>query len=122
LDIPLDPHEVLRLKALAYLDMVKRIPDATIDWITAFAKKHFRVPICLVNLIEADRALVLSKQGLDASEIPRSLAFCTYTVLKPEVLVVPDARRDDRFKSNPLVTGEPFIRFYAGAPLVAACV
>lgn len=118
MDIPLDPHKVLRLKALAYLDVARRVPNATVDRITAFAKHHFRVPICLVNLIEAERALVLSRQGLEASEIPRSLAFCTYTILKPEVLVVPDARRDDRFKSNPLVTGEPFIRFYAGAPLV----
>jgi GAF domain-containing protein len=117
LDIPLDPHEVLRLKTLTYLDVAKRIPDATVDRITAFAQSHFRVPICLVNLIEAERALVLSRQGLDTSELPRSLAFCTYTILRPAVLVVPDARLDDRFKNNPLVTGEPQIRFYAGAPL-----
>jgi GAF domain-containing protein len=116
-DFPLGPHEPLRLRALTELDVAKSIPSSTVDRITAFARDHFKVSICLVNLIEADRALVLSGQELDASEVPRKLTFCTYTILQPEVLVVPDARLDERFNHNLLVTGELFIRFYAGTPL-----
>ena len=70
-----------------------------------------------MTFIEADRQLILSKQGVGLSETPRGAAFCTYTILQPDVLVVPDARKDERFKSNLYVTGAPFIRFYAGAPL-----
>ncbi|MBM1174264.1 GAF domain-containing protein [Microvirga arabica] len=94
------------------------MPNVIIDRVTVFARIHFGVPICLVNLIEADQALVASKQGLDASRLDRRIAFCSYTILQPSVLVVPDARADERFKDNPVVTGEPCIRFYAGAPLV----
>jgi hypothetical protein len=72
LDFSLDPHEALRLRALTYLNAAKRIHDTTVDRITAFARSHFKVPICLVNLNEADRALVLSHQGLEASESPAS--------------------------------------------------
>ncbi|WP_404295352.1 GAF domain-containing protein (plasmid) [Microvirga sp. RSM25] len=118
LDFTLDPNEVLHLDALADLKVEKCIPDATVDRITAFARDHFRVGFCLVNLIEADRALVLSRQGIDVSEIPRNLVFCAYTILQDEVLVIPDARADERFKNNPLVTGDPFLRFCAGAPLI----
>jgi GAF domain-containing protein len=115
---PLDPNEVQRLMALNDLDAAKHIPDATVDRITAFTRAHLEVLFCLVNPIEAERALVLSRQGLGVSEIPRRLVFCTYTILQEEVLVVPDARADERFKNNPLVTRAPFFRFYAGAPLV----
>jgi GAF domain-containing protein len=118
LDFPLDPKETLRLRAIRGLDVEKWLPAETLDRITAHARDHFQVPICLVTLIEAERQLILSRQGVAISETPRSAAFCTYTILQPEVLVVPDARKDERFKSNPYVTGAPFIRFYAGAPLI----
>ncbi len=72
----------------------------------------------MVNLIEAERALVLSSQGIAVSEFPRNQAFCTYAILQDDVLVIPGTRADERFKNNPLVTGSPFIRFYAGAPLI----
>jgi GAF domain-containing protein len=118
LSVPPDPNEIPRLKALKDLDASKWLPNATIDRVTAFARNHFGVPICLVNLIEADQALVASKQGLDVARLDRRIAFCTYTILQPGVFVIPDARADERFKDNPVVTSEPFIRFYAGAPLV----
>lgn len=118
MDFPLDPHETIRLKALTDLNAAKYIPNATVDRITAFARTHFRVPFCLVNLIEAERALVLSSQGIAVSEVPRNQAFCTYAILQDDVLVIPDTRADERFKNNPLVMGSPFIRFYAGAPLI----
>ncbi len=117
MDFPLDPKEFRRLKSLEELQATKRIPDTAIDQITAHARDLFRVPICLVTLIEADRQVILSRQGIEDTETPRKAAFCTYTILEQEVLVVPDARADKRFKNNPYVTGEPYIRFYAGAPL-----
>lgn len=115
--VPLDPHEALRVKAIQSLDAESWLPAETIDRITAHVRDHFAVPICLVTLVEADRQLILSRQGVDVRETPRNVSFCTYTILQPEVLVVPDARRDPRFAGNPYVTGEPHIRFYAGAPL-----
>jgi GAF domain-containing protein len=117
MDFPLDPHETLRLKAIAGLGVEAWLPAETLDRITAHAKTHFRVPICLVTLIEAECALLISRQGLEAKEVPRHVAFCSHTIGSPEVLMVPDTRVDPRFKGNPLVTGEPHIRFYAGAPL-----
>jgi GAF domain-containing protein len=117
LDVPVDPNEVLRLQALAELEVDTLMSDPAIDRITASARERFGVPICLVTIIEAQRQVLLSRQGLDVTETPRSLSFCTYAILKPQVLVVPDARVDERFRTNPLVTGEPFVRFYAGAPL-----
>ena len=73
--------------------------------------------MALVTLIDSDRQVVKAGVGTDLQETPRSAAFCDYTIRADEVLVVPDAKEDPRFASNPLVTGVPFIRFYAGAPL-----
>lgn len=72
----------------------------------------------LVTLIDTDRQIVKASVGTDLEEMPRSDAFCDQLLWSDDVLVVPDARKDARFAANPLVTGEPFIRFYAGAPLV----
>ena len=118
MDFPLDPNEFQRLRTIEELQVKTHLPDATVDRITAFARDRFSVPICLVTLVEADRQVFLSRQGLDVEQTPRSASFCTHAILASAVFVVPDARKDDRFRNNPLVTGEPFIRFYAGAPLV----
>ena len=118
MNYPLDPNEFQRLRTIEELQVKKHLPDETVDRITAFARDRFRVPICLVTIIEAERQLLVSRQGLEVTETPRSASFCTHAILSSAVLVVPDARKDDRFRNNPLVTGQPFIRFYAGAPLV----
>ena len=117
MSFPLDPHEALRLKAIQSLGAESSIPAETLDRITAYARDHFQVPICLVTLIEAERQLILSRQGIDARETKRDVSFCTHAIVRPDVLVIPDAHKDERFRNNPFVTGAPFIRFYAGAPL-----
>ncbi|HEY8381150.1 MAG TPA: GAF domain-containing protein [Microvirga sp.] len=117
MEFPTDPNEMLRLRTLGELRLEENIPDAAIDRITAFARAHFKVATCLVTVIEAQRQLILSHQGFAGRETPRDISFCTYTILQQDVLVVADSHHDPRFRDNPFVRGEPFIRFYAGAPL-----
>jgi len=93
--------------------------DPILRQVVHLASRRFGVPIALISIVEGDVQWFLSRTGLDAHETPRDHAFCARTILGADVLVVPDAAADDRFADNPLVTGPPGIRFYAGAPLVA---
>lgn len=92
--------------------------DAELDSITRFASALCAAPIALVSLVEADRQRFLAREGLDATETPRNVSFCQHAMLLDRVMEVPDAALDPRFADNGLVTGAPFIRFYAGAPLI----
>jgi len=115
---PLPGNEAARLAALTALDLLDTQPEAIFDSLTGLAALLFEAPVALVSLVDADRQWFKSCVGLETRETPRDAAFCAYTILRPEVFVVPDARADPRFAGNPLVTGPPGIRFYAGAPLV----
>lgn len=114
-DIP--PDDDFRVDALHALALLDSDPDPDFDAIVAIGRRLFDVPTCLVTLVDRDRQWFKARAGLDVAETPRVVSFCGHAILRREVLVVPDARRDDRFHDNPLVIGEPHIRFYAGAPI-----
>lgn len=114
-EIPLD--ESHRLDALRSLDILDTPPDPDFDAIVRLAQELFEVPICLISLIDADRQWFKACVGLEVSETPRAISFCGHAILQDEALVILDATRDERFADNPLVTGDPAIRFYAGMPI-----
>jgi PAS domain S-box-containing protein len=115
----LPPDEAMRLKALCSLDLLDTAPEPRFDRITRLAMAICEVPIALVSLVDADRQWFKSRQGLAATETPRAISFCGHAILEDGILLVPDAPMDPRFAGNPLVTGAPGIRFYAGAPIHA---
>jgi CheY-like chemotaxis protein len=117
---PLPDDEADRLQALHNLRVLDTPPEARFDRYTRIAAELFDVPIALVSLVDRDRQWFKSRHGLEASESPRETAFCAHAILDEEVMQVPDALGDERFADNPLVTGPPRMRFYAGAPLAAA--
>lgn len=110
-------HEDMRLAALRKLCAGTLAPEPTLNRIVELVATLFNVPISLISLVDKHRQWFRAKVGLAANETPREHAFCDHTIRHNEVLVVCDAFLDSRFKDNPLVVGEPFIRFYAGAPL-----
>jgi len=114
---PLPRDETQRLKALRDLLILDTPPEERFDRIAAFAAQEFSVPIALVSLVDRDRQWFKSNFGLEARETPRDISFCGHTITLSEPLVVPDASEDPRFADNPLVTGDPYVRFYAGACL-----
>ncbi len=110
-------NEAERLRALHDLLLLDTPAEEVYDRITRLAQRLFDVPIALVSLIDADRQWFKSRQGLAAEQTPRDVSFCGHAILGSEVFLVPDALADPRFADNPLVTGAPNVRFYAGAPL-----
>jgi GAF domain-containing protein len=116
--MPLDPSEeatrVAELKGYGVLDTPN---EAEFDAIVREAAAALGVPIALISLIDENRQWFKARVGLEPQETPRSISFCTHAIRGPDVFVVPDAQADPRFAENPLVTGDPNIRFYAGAPL-----
>ena len=111
-------EEECRLEELKSFDILDTLPDPSFDRITLLAKTVFKTPIALISFVDANRQWFKSNQGLGTSETPREHAFCHYTIQQDQPLIIEDASLDPRTKNNPLVTGEPFIRFYAGAPLM----
>lgn len=117
---PVLPDEARRLAALRDLAVLDTAPDPELDVITRLAADRFDTAIALVSLVDEDRQWFKSRHGLDADQTCRRDSFCGHTIARNAVMVVHDAAEDPRFCANPLVTGAPHIRFYAGAPLVLA--
>jgi hypothetical protein len=114
--IPTDEPE--RLRALAEYHLLDTPSEASFDALTRLAAHLVDAPVALITLVDAERQWFKSRHGLAARETARDVSFCGHVVADRQPLVVPDASRDERFADNPLVTGEPHIRFYAGLPLV----
>ena len=114
---PKPPDEAIRLAQLRALALLDSYPEERFDRITRLAQRLFDVPIALVTLVDEDRQWFKSRQGLDVAETPRESAFCAHAILGDEVMQVQDSMADERFATNPLVLGDPGIRFYAGCPI-----
>ena len=110
-----DEHRIAVLRSFGLLDSD---PEPLFDSMAQLVCRHFGTPIALVSLVDKDRQWFKARAGIEVQETPRDQAFCAHAIMEPDVLVVLDASRDPRFADNPLVTKEPKIRFYAGAPLV----
>lgn len=116
---PILVAEDARIAALAEYDVVDSAPAPAFAQIVALAARLFQVPTAFVSLLDRDRQVFHAKVGLSLCETDREVAFCSHTVAQTDVLVILDATLDPRFHDNPLVTGPPHIRFYAGIPLQA---
>lgn len=114
---PRPGNEESRLQKLLSYDILDTPPEEPFERITRIVAETMGTPIAAVSLIDRDRQWMKSRRGLDAAETPRDLAFCAHAILSDHVLVIEDATQDLRFSDNPLVTGAPAVRFYAGAPL-----
>lgn len=110
-------NEAERLNNLHQYNILDTLPEETWDNITRMASLICGTPISVISLVAQDRQWFKSIVGLDATETSRDVAFCAYTILDDQILHVEDALKDDRFKDNELVTGDPHIRFYAGTPI-----
>ncbi|WP_376960198.1 EAL domain-containing protein [Azospirillum sp. A26] len=117
---PVPAREEDRLATLQRYELLDTPAEAAFDQITRLAAKLLKVPVALISLVDRDRQWFKSRVGLPVQETPREHAFCAHALESDTLLVVGDAWQDERFADNPLVTGDPNIRFYAGAPLRTA--
>ena len=116
--IPIFADETVRLEVLHEYDILDTPPEGSFDNITRLAKLILGTSMSSISLIDKDRQWLKSSQGMTAQDTPRSVSFCAHAINSPAPLIVCDATQDERFRNNPLVLGEPHIRFYAGMPLV----
>lgn len=117
-DFPED--EALRIATLNNLSILDTRSEERYDRLTRIAQQVFDAPIVIISLVDTDRQWFKSCLGVDLAEVPRSISFCGHTILRDNVFVIPDTKLDERFSDNPVVSGPPHIRFYAGQPLKAA--
>ncbi|HEX8459287.1 MAG TPA: GAF domain-containing protein [Pyrinomonadaceae bacterium] len=111
-------NEAARLAVLHQFEVLDTDPEQTFDDITRLAAYICHTPIAIITLVDAHRQWFKSRVGLSLGETARDISFCAHAIRQPGPLVVRDALDDERFRDNPLVLADPYIRFYAGSPLV----
>ena len=110
--------ETARLAALRQYRILDTEPERAFDDLVLLASYVCETPMALITLVDAERQWFKARLGIAAAETPRAISFCSHAIQQNELFIVPDAREDERFRNNPFVTGGPFVRFYAGAPLL----
>jgi GAF domain-containing protein len=112
-----DQIELKRLRTLQNLDILDTESETSLDNISKLASHICECPVSLISLLDDKRQWFKSKVGLSVSETPRDISFCTHAIQQDDLFIIENAQADERFRLNPLVTADPSIRFYAGAPL-----
>src|SRR5712664_2087118 len=110
--------EKKRLQVLWQYEVLDTVPEEMFDDLTELAARICEAPIAMITLVDEDRQWFKSKVGVTVNETSRDISFCAHAICEADLFIVPDATKDERFSHNPLVTSEPKIRFYAGAPLI----
>lgn len=118
IEAELPENEENRLRKLHELGILDTLEEQAYDDLTKLAAEICQTPIALVSLVDSDRQWFKSHHGLDAHETPREFAFCAHAILDDDIFIVEDSSKDERFFDNPLATGGPNVKFYAGAPLI----
>lgn len=113
--MPVNENE--RLRSLYMMDLLDKKDDERFDRLTRMAKTTFDVPIAVISLLDRERQWLLSRSGIEGNETSRDVSFCAHAILEEGVFIVKDTLADPRFADNPFVTGEPWVRFYAGCPV-----
>src|SRR5689334_4741691 len=111
-------NEAKRLKVLWQYDVLDTVPEEVFDDLTELAARICEAPIALLSLVDENRQWFKSKVGVTLNETSRDISFCAHAIKQEDLFIIPDAMKDLRFANNPLVTSDPKIRFYAGAPLI----
>lgn len=114
---PIPANEQERIAAVHELNVLDTAPEERFDRLTRMARRLFGVPMATVTLVDTERQWFKSRTGIAECQTSRDVSFCGHAILEDRVMIVPDALLDGRFADNPLVTGDPMIRFYAGCPL-----
>jgi len=115
---PIPRTDKKRLKVLWQYDVLDTVPEEVFDDLTELAARICEAPIALITLVDEKRQWFKSRVGITVKETSRDISFCAHAISQSDLFIVTDATRDKRFSHNPLVTADPKIRFYAGAPLV----
>lgn len=115
---PRSLNEAGRLEVLRRYDLLDTSPEQALDDLALLTAHVCEAPISLISLIDEKRQWFKSRVGFSGSETSRDISFCAHAILQPDLFIVPEATKDERFAGNPLVTGDSHVRFYAGAPLI----
>jgi GAF domain-containing protein len=120
MNVPIPENEAQRLAELKEFEVLDTEAEKVFDDLTRLATYICKTPIALITLLDSDRQWFKSKVGITATETSRDIAFCSHAIMQTDTFIVRNALEDDLFKTNPLVTADPNIRFYAGSPLTTS--